>query len=159
MVRIVVLVVVFGLAAAFVLLNWAALATPVTLSLGFGPITTTFGLLMLALFAVLGIAFGAWAMSMLAESHRSARALEAQRELADKAEASRFTELRGTMHDELRRVTDDLRIAMEQNTNTLAAHLGVIEERLERGGIARTPAVIDAGRGSADARLPIARER
>jgi hypothetical protein len=131
MVRGVISIVVLALAVAFLALNWSALSAPMTLSLGFASVQASPGLLMLALLAVLGALFAAWAMSMLAESHHQARELQTQRELADKAEASRFTELRGVVHDELRRLSDDMRITVEQNANTLSAQLGALEDRLE----------------------------
>jgi uncharacterized protein involved in copper resistance len=79
-----------------------------------------------------------------------ARELQAQRDLADKAEASRFTELRSFMSAELLRVSqahDDLRgllvqrldqmeqrqrVGLEETANSLSAYIGEMEDRFER---------------------------
>jgi hypothetical protein len=54
--------------------------------------------------------FVVWALSMQAtlivESRRQSKELQAQRELADRAEASRFTELRDFIGQELARTHD-----------------------------------------------------
>jgi hypothetical protein len=125
MVRTVVTVLVLVLLAAFTLLNWSALSAPMALSLGFADVQAPLGLVLLAIVAVLCIAFAVWAITLqaqaLAETRRNARELQAQRELADTAEASRFVELR-----------EFFRTSLEQSTNTLAAHLGQIEDRIDR---------------------------
>ena len=87
---------------------------------------------------------------MLLDSRRHAKALQAQRDLADQAEASRFTELRGFITGELinlaerinesraivlervNQVEGDLRGTIEQSGNALAAYIGELEERLDR---------------------------
>jgi hypothetical protein len=125
MVRTVTTVLVLVLLGAFTLLNWSALSAPMALSLGFADVQAPLGLVLLAIVAVLCIAFAVWAITLqaqaLAETRRSARELQAQRELADTAEASRFVELR-----------EFFRTSLEQSTNTLAAHLGQIEDRIDR---------------------------
>ena len=143
MVRTVVMVIVLVLAVAFTLLNWAALSAPMTLSLGFASVNAPLGMVLLAIVALLCIAFAVWALTLqaqvLAETRRQARELQAQRELADKAEASRFVELR-----------DFVRTSLEQTGNTLSAHLGQIEDRLDRDR-AIPP---DVPRGEGGALLP-----
>ena len=85
----------------------------------------------------------------LTESSRLARSLQAQRDLADKAETSRFTDLRQQLDAHLRenRQRDtiastefekgmlqsqrDLRNQLEQINRTLDARLGELEGRLE----------------------------
>ena len=84
------------------------------------------------------------------ENRRNARELQAQRELADQAEASRFSQLRSFLERELGRLGEkteeskvvvlaklealerELRSVVEQSGNTLAAYIGEIEDRLER---------------------------
>jgi hypothetical protein len=66
------------------------------------------------------------------ESRRQTRELQAQRDLADRAEASRFTELRTELMARLDRLQTESRIAVEQNGNALAAQLGELEDRLAR---------------------------
>jgi hypothetical protein len=142
------LVIAAIIAIGFTVLNWQALAAPMTLSLGIDTVQAPLGVVMLVALGLLALLFAAWAMMMLAESHRQARELHAQRELADKAEASRFTELRSFIADELQRMTREARTAFEQNSNAVTAHLAEIEDRVERARVARA----EAARGD-DARL------
>ena len=89
------------------------------------------------------------------EARTHTRELNAQRELADKAEASRFTELRAYLEaqvvaeqqretalgtvlaDRFAQQQQVLLARMEQMDNTLAAYMGELEERL----VQRTGAV------------------
>ena len=86
----------------------------------------------------------------LAETRRYGRDLDAQRRLADQAEASRFTELRTYLSGELaqteQRAVDmqsaliarvdqlerSLRVALDQQANSLAATIGELDDRIER---------------------------
>ena len=147
----VVLVVAVGLFAA---LNWPAFTTPTALSLGVATVQAPLGLIMLCLLAAASALFLAWVIylqgSVLLETRRQAKELQAQRDLADKAEASRFTELRQFMSAELMQVTQASsetrsnlltrldameqrqRAALEQTSNSLAAYIGELEDRLEQ---------------------------
>ncbi len=131
---------VLALITLFALLNWTAFTTPTLLSFGVTTAQAPLGLIMLGLSIFLALLFVTWAISsqasMLFETRRHTKELHAQRELADKAEASRFVELRSFLTDELARLRDEQRLALEQNTNTLAAHIGELEDRLERGDLA-----------------------
>lgn len=129
------------LAGAFALLNWPAFSTPTTLSLLVATVEAPIGLVMLVLLSLACIAFISWAFALqanaLMDSRRMTKELQAQRDLADKAEASRFTELR--MH--LDAGLADTRRVIEQQSNSLAANIAVLENRLERdpvrnGGLA-----------------------
>ena len=141
--------------AVFTALNWSAFMAPATLSLGVANVQAPLGLVMLGLVAFLAALFLVFVVylqtSVLLEARRHARELQANRELADQAEASRFTELRGFLEAELKReaglnaesrvvvlarldqLDRDLRSAVEQSGNTLAAYIGELEDRLERG--------------------------
>ena len=141
--------------AVFTALNWSAFMTPTTLSLGVANVQAPLGLVMLGLVAFLAALFLVFVVylqtSVLLEARRYARELQASRELAGQAEASRFTELRGFLEAELKReaglnaesrvvvlarldqLDRDLRSAVEQSGNTLAAYIGELEDRLERG--------------------------
>ncbi|PKN50630.1 MAG: Signal transduction histidine kinase [Deltaproteobacteria bacterium HGW-Deltaproteobacteria-16] len=141
--------------AVFTALNWSAFMAPATLSLGVANVQAPLGLVMLGLVAFLAALFLVFVVylqtSVLLEARRHARELQANRELADQAEASRFTELRGFLEAELTRqagldaesrvvvlarldqLDRDLRSAVEQSGNTLAAYIGELEDRLERG--------------------------
>ena len=102
------------------------------------------GLIMLGFIAFLCVLFTVWVISVqassLMESRRQTRELQAQRDLADKAEASRFTELRTELMARLDRLQSDSRNAVEQNTNAVAAQLGQLEDRLERDRLLAPPA-------------------
>ncbi|MBU4230399.1 MAG: LapA family protein, partial [Proteobacteria bacterium] len=112
------------------------------------------GLVMLGMVAFLAALFLVFVVylqtSVLLEARRHARELQANRELAGQAEASRFTELRGFLEADLTRqagldaesraivlarldqLDRDLRSAVEQSGNTLAAYIGELEDRLEK---------------------------
>jgi len=127
---------VLVLVGLFALINWPAFAALTPLSLGFTTVQAPLGLIMLGLIAFLCVLFTVWMISLqaasLMESRRQTRELQAQRELADKAEASRITELRTELLARLDRLQADSRTAIEQHGNSLAAQLGQLEDRLER---------------------------
>jgi uncharacterized integral membrane protein len=146
---------VLGILAVFAAVNWNSFMAPTTLSLLFATIQAPLGLVMLgftALLTALFLLFIAYLQaSLLIDSRRYARELQAQRTLADQAEASRIAELRGYLEAELPklagtiaesraaaearidRLDGDLRSVIEQAGNTLAAYIGEFEDRLERG--------------------------
>jgi len=131
------------------------------LSLLFGTVQAPLGVIMLAATAVLTLLFLLFVVTMQAsimlESRRNARELQAQRELADRAEASRFTDLRTYLEKELAGLrvameasaTDvgarialaerTLRDEVEQSANSLSAYIGELEDRLEQGRTAARP--------------------
>lgn len=139
--------------AIFAALNWDVFTTPSTLSVGVADVQAPLGLVMLALTAILTVFFLIFIVylqtSVLIEARRHARELQANRELAEQAEASRFTDLRTFLEAELQRLADreassatavqarldglerDLRTSVEQSGNTLAAYIAELEDRLE----------------------------
>jgi hypothetical protein len=88
--------------------------------------------------------------SVLLESRRHTRELQTQRQLAEQAEASRYSQLRQYLEAELPKLAaqqeqghariaarldqmdGDLRQVLEQTGNTLAAYIGELEDRLQR---------------------------
>lgn len=141
-------ILVIVLIAIFSALNWSVLMAPTELSLGFTTAKAPLGLIMLGLIVALAAVFLIYIVvlqaAMLSESRRVAKELKAQRELADKAEASRFDELRqlhSTDMDKLLARIDqldrELRSAIEANANGLSAALGEIDDRLQRTGTPR----------------------
>ena len=137
------LLAVVVLIAALAALNWGILATPVLMSIGFMQVSAPLGVIMLGLTVLLGILFAVYVVSLqssvLMDSRRHTKEMQAQRDLADKAEASRFTELRNFL--ETQENTHMARNAerhssmisrVEQLEGTLAAHIGQLEDRLER---------------------------
>jgi uncharacterized integral membrane protein len=123
--RTVFLIVVLALIALFAVLNWSAFLAPTTLSLGFAQVQAPLGLVMLGLLAVLSALFLGYLVylqtSVLLESRRHSKELQAQRELADQAEASRFTELRAHLDTRLTEIE-----------SSLSAQLGEMRDRLQR---------------------------
>ena len=149
-----VLLVVVLLIVALAALNWGLLVTPTAMSIGFMQVTAPFGLIMLGLTALLGIFFVAYIVylqsSILMETRRHTKEMQAQRDLADKAEASRFTELRNFLEAQenkhmaqnadrqaamlarLEQLETAIRLRSDQTDNTVAAHIGQLEDRIER---------------------------
>jgi hypothetical protein len=158
-IRTILLLVVVGLVAVFAALNWNAILAPTTLSLGVSEVQAPLGLIMLGLIVLLTTLFLMFIVylqtSVLLEARRHAKELQLNRELADQAEASRFTDLRSYLEAELRSVAErdaearaavldkidtvdrDLRFLIEQSGNTLAAYIGELEDRMERTGPAQ----------------------
>jgi uncharacterized integral membrane protein len=154
--RTLLIVLVLGVVVVFALLNWSVFTAPTTLSIGFTTFEAPLGLILLGAIGALTLLFLIYLVYLqataLMESRQYSRELKNQRELADRAEESRFTELRSSLETELRRVTDqivdsnaamntrldglahELRSAIEQSTNSLSAYIGEIEDRLERTG-------------------------
>lgn len=147
---------------AFTTLNWTAFMTPTTLTLGVADVQAPLGLVMLAVLAVLITLFLIYVVTLqttvLLDTRRHNQEQQANRGLADKAEASRFTELRGFMEVEMKkqasldaesraavitrldRLDQDFHQALEQSSNALAAYIGELENRLEAGPHGLQPA-------------------
>jgi uncharacterized integral membrane protein len=123
--RTVVLLIVLALVAVFAALNWSAFMAPTTLSLGIAQVQAPLGLIMLALMAILTALFLTYLVyvqtTVLLESRRHAKELQAQRVLADQAEASRFTELRTYLESRLTELE-----------NSLSAQVAEMRDRLDR---------------------------
>lgn len=156
MARTISLLVIALLIVLLAVLNWTTLASPTLISLGITSVTAPLGLIMLGLTVLLAVLFVAYVLtlqgSVLMENRRHNRELQSQRELADKAEASRLTEMRSALDLQLQQQSLDLRnvrdgllaridrleqtvdARLDQTDNTTAAYLGQIEDRMTRGG-------------------------
>lgn len=141
--RSVMVVVVVALLALFTVMNWETFNTPTDLNLVVAHVRAPLGLVMLGFTAVLAAVLLAYALKVqvnaLSDSRRQAEELRHQRELADQAEASRFTELRGYLEQELaalreaqREAGQQLRGELTDIANSLAASIGELDERIER---------------------------
>jgi hypothetical protein len=142
--------IVLALLAFFGFMNWPVLNAPVPLWLGVTTITAPLGTVMLVLFGGFVVLMLIEQSAALAETRRYARDLDAQRRLADQAEASRFTELRtylsGDLAQSQQRLVDmqgaliarvdqlerSLRMALDQQANSLAAIIGELDDRIEQ---------------------------
>lgn len=154
--RTLLLVIILAAIAVFVLINWNAFTVQTTLSVGFAKVEAPLGLVMLGLLILLTAVFLVFAIylqtSFLLEARRHGREAQESRVLADRAETSRFTELREFLDGELKRQADlekesrtallsrmdqldgDLRSAIEGSGNALSAYIGELEDWLEKKG-------------------------
>lgn len=145
--------IVLGLVTIFSAINWSAFVTPTTLSMGFAAVDAPLGLILLAVVVLLTMLFLVYVAYMqstvILDSRRHTRELQAQRELADQAEASRFNRLQSFLEDELQKLTvqmaelsadilvrvdetdRNLHAALEQSCNSLAAAIGELEDKVE----------------------------
>jgi uncharacterized membrane protein len=148
------LLIILAVIAIFAALNWGVFVSPTELSVGYTTINMPLGLIMLGLLAIVTTLFLVFVVylqgSVLLEARRHSKELQANRELADQAEASRFTELRTFLEAELikqsghdtdakdailariDRLEHEFQSFMEQSGNTLAAYIGELEDRLEK---------------------------
>ncbi len=151
-VRGLVLLGVLGLFLVFMFLNWATIMEPTTLNLGVSEVNAPLGLVMLGMIALLTTLFLIFIVylqtSVLMEARRHAKELQTNRELADKAEASRFTELRQFMDAEIQKQTviqaeskaalltkmdalsSGIHRAIDVSGNSVSAYIGELEDRL-----------------------------
>ena len=144
---------VLVLIVVFSALNWTAFIAPTVLSLGFTSVEAPLGLILLGIVAVLTLLFLVYITylqsTVLLDSRRHARELQLQRDLAEQAETSRFSQLRTLTETELQKLAGDieqsksllltrldqierdLRAALEQTGNSLAAYIGQLEDRFD----------------------------
>lgn len=143
---------VLTLIGAFTALNWDLFLANSPVSLGVATVHAPLGLVMLGLLFFVVAYFLVYVLylqsTVLFDARRHAKELQTNRELADKAEASRFTELRGFLETGLKRLADQdtaaqqavlarldalekaLRTSVEQTGNSLSAYIGELEDRL-----------------------------
>jgi hypothetical protein len=151
--RAILLVVAILLVAAFATLNWSEIARSTPLSFGVFVMDAPLGAILLGLLAIMAIAFTLAAAGIrtqsLMDSRTHHKTLEAQRLLADKAEASRFTDLRTHLDTQLRQLRErdaiaatefekamvqgqrELRTQLDQVNRTIASRLTELETRLD----------------------------
>ena len=152
--RTLLLIAVILMIAGFVALNFDAILQPSALNLGFSEVQAPLGLVMLGMVAAVIVIFLLalvfFQTSHLMEVRRITREANEQRQLADKAEASRFTELReflrtemqatakrdAELSDQLLQKMDTVRTGLaetiELTGNGLGASLGELEDRFVR---------------------------
>jgi uncharacterized integral membrane protein len=142
------ILVLLALLGVFAVVNWGTFISPTELSLVFTRVEAPLGLVMLGFTALLTVVFLGYVMfvqmSALSASRKHSEELRHQRELADRAEASRFTELRQFLAGELEGLRKSqldsegrLRDELASTANSLAASIGELDERVER--MAPTP--------------------
>jgi DNA anti-recombination protein RmuC len=133
--RLVILVVAILAVAGFAAQNWPAFMQAQTLNFGILQSSAPLGLIMLVL---LGIALVAFLISTafirtqsLIEARQHTKALDQQRTLADKAEASRFTDLRQHLDTQLREMRQREGIATAEFEKAMVQAQGEIKAQLE----------------------------
>ncbi|MEJ6023238.1 hypothetical protein [Ramlibacter sp. PS4R-6] len=154
--RIVFIVVAVLVTLAIASLNWAEFTRAEPLSFGLFTATVPVGVTMLVIMAIVLTVFlvssAIQESRYLLDHRRHTRALHAQRELAEKAEASRFTDLRQHLDSHLRETrTRETVMATEFEKRMLQSHqeLRAQVERMHQMMAARLDAL--------DARAPVAR--
>lgn len=138
----VLIVAVLGYLAFF---NFPTLAQNTQMSLGFTEFEGPLGLIMLGLTTLMAVIFLAYVIAMqgtwLLEARAHNKELQAQRELADKAEISRFTDLRNVLEEKQQQLEQrllermdtlesHLKARAEESDNVHAAYIGQLEEQL-----------------------------
>ena len=148
------LILLVVLTGAFSVMNWGAFTAPTDLWLGFMMVQAPLGLVMLGFLVFFALVFGVWVIYLqgtaLLDTRRHGRELQTQRDLADKAEASRFAELSRLMTSEFQRLHQEVdtseastqaqlaeleqRMAtrLDQTANALQASIAEMDDRLER---------------------------
>ena len=144
------LLVLGAVIVTFIAVNWAAMTAPAHLNLLFTEVDAPLGVVLLGLMAVLAVAFVSVLAytqgAVLLETRRHTKEMAAQRELADKAEASRFTELRAHLDEETARLT----AAFTENSNEMLARIDRLEMGLREGS---EPVQVQAALGDLNGRL------
>lgn len=150
----VVLLIILVALVIFAALNWSAIVTPIPLSLLFTSMDAPLGLILLSVTGILVLLFLSFVVYMQSSTillrKRLNSELAAQRELADKAEASRFTELRTYLATELQSLKTQntevhqqvearvaqteaaVKVVVEETGRTLSAYIGELEDRLDK---------------------------
>lgn len=151
--RTILLIVAILLVAGFAALNWEEIVRPSTLWFGLFVTQAPLGAILLGLLVLSLVLFLASTAAMRTQSlidyRQHQKTLEAQRELADKAEASRFVDLRQHMDTHLKELRErdaiaatemeksrmeaqrEIRTQLEQINRTIAARLAEMESRLD----------------------------
>lgn len=146
---VVILVALFFL-AVFTLANWPVLTAPTLLSFVAFHVEGPLGVILLGVTLVLVALFVLYALmlrtNMLMDSRRHNQELQAQRKLAESAEASRLSELRTQVALEftqlreaiaqtdahMDRVEQSMRQSMDEAANGLAALVGEMDDKVDR---------------------------
>jgi uncharacterized integral membrane protein len=127
-----IILIALALLAIFAAVNWTALTAPTGLSFVAFTLEAPLGLILIGFalgFALLLLGYVAvQRTAMFVEMRRHTQELKAQREIAERAEASRIHELQL----QLEREAAALRTSIEQAANGLAASIGELDDKLER---------------------------
>jgi uncharacterized integral membrane protein len=140
--------------ALFTAANWSLVTAPASLNFLAFSVQGPLGLILLGATLLLVALCAVYVLSLrtstLVETRRHFKELDVQRQLADKAEASRFTALGTQISDELARTRtalDETRTqllhradmleqsllkSLNETANTLSAYVGEVDDKLDR---------------------------
>lgn len=138
----------------FALANWGVLSEPAPLSFVAFSLEAPLGLVLLGIILVFVAIFTAYVLilrtAMLMDAHRYAKEIQAQQQLAEKAEASRLNDLRSQLDHEFAQLQEameksrtDLGVrfegmeksllnAIEESGRSLSAYVGEVDDKLDR---------------------------
>ncbi len=147
------------LLAFFAIANWSLITAPASLNLLAFHVQAPLGLILFGATLLFAALFALYVLSLrtaaLIDARRHMRELEVQRELADEAEASRFTALSRQVDEELARTRAELDRArqeilqrtdvleqklvqsLSETSNTLSAYVGELDDKLDRLSVRR----------------------
>lgn len=170
--RTIFLIITIALLVGFAMLNVNEFTRTSTINLGITTMQVPLGLVMLVVALAILVIFLVTTLYMhsasLMETRRYTKELTAQRDLADKAEASRFTELRkfieaqhaGTLQREAaaatvvnERLTQFQAVLLhrvDQSDNSTAAYIGQMQDSFARGDLATKHHAAAAAASAAD---------
>ena len=155
--RSLILLVVGVLILIFVGVNWTEMTRPTDLSLIVTDVHAPLGLVLLGIMVLLAVLFiGLIAYTqaaVLMETRRQSKELAAQRELADKAELSRFTELRSHLDAEVSKLSESVhRQSQDLMSRVDRAEMGLRERPIDEN-IGRLVKAVDDQNRELHARL------
>ena len=142
------------LLGVFTLANWNVLNAPTPLSFVAFSLEAPLGLVLLGIILVFLALFVVYVLilrtTMLMDARHYARELQAQQQLAEKAEASRLNDLRSQLDHEFAQLQETieksrtdlgvrvegmeqaLRNAIEESGRSLSAYVGEVEDKIDR---------------------------
>ena len=138
--RTVALLIAFALIGIFITLNWALISQNMPLNFGLAQLDAPLGLVLVGMIITLSALFLLYIVymqaNMLLDNRRRDKEMAEQRALADTAEASRFTDLRQYLQDEINNIAR----AREDHKLHIMARL----DRMESGlaGNSKPPAAL-----------------
>ena len=134
------LLIAFALIGILITLNWALISQNTPLNFGVAQVDAPLGLVLVGMIITLSALFLLYIVymqaNMLLENRRRDKEMAEQRALADTAEASRFTDLRQYLQDEINNIAR----AREDHKLQIMARL----DRMESGlaGNSKAPAAV-----------------
>ena len=132
--RSIALLIAFALIGVFITLNWALISQNMPLNFGVAQVDAPLGLVLVGMLISLSALFLLYIVymqaNMLLENRRRDKEMTEQRALADTAEASRFTDLRQYLQEEINNIAR----AREDHKLQIMARLDRMENALAGNG-------------------------